>query len=63
MANAEYAEMIEMPVSTCVMVAVPEKKRSALKDKLLIRRVNKNAEKELKQKCPQKMTRPRRKTP
>ncbi|MBO4573636.1 MAG: hypothetical protein J5762_07750 [Clostridia bacterium] len=54
MANAEYAEMIEMPVSTCEMVAVPEKKRSALKDKLLIRRVNKNAEKELKQKSPQK---------
>ncbi len=45
MANGDYAEMIELPVSTCEMVIVPEKKKKPLKDRLLIKHVNKKAEK------------------
>ena len=43
MANGEYSEMIELPVSTCEMVVVPQKKKRFSADRL-IKRLNKNAD-------------------
>lgn len=39
MANEEYSEMIEMPVSTCEMIVAPEKKR--FKKEKIVKKVNK----------------------
>lgn len=47
MANGEYAEMIELPVSTCEMVVEPKRKRKFFKGRL-IKTVNKKAETNLK---------------
>lgn len=42
MANDEYCEMIELPVSSCEMVTVPQKKRAFSKKKLL-KKINEKA--------------------
>lgn len=39
MANNEYMEMIELPVSTCEMIVVPKKKRSVKRN--VVKKVNK----------------------
>ena len=50
MANEEYSEMIEMPVSTCEMKVAPEKKR--FKREKIVKKVNKKmAEAKKKEKC------------